>query len=47
MSEVLTFAQPFKSIEDHVTVAVRSGVDPVVAHDRVRYDMMTAAGYKA
>lgn len=47
MSEVLTFAQLFKSIEDRVIEAVRSGVDPVVAHDRVRYDMMTAAGYKA
>jgi len=25
---------------------VRGGMDPVAAHDRVRYDMMTAAGYK-
>lgn len=46
MVEVLEFAKLFKSIEDHVIEAVRSGVDPVVAHDRVRYDMMTRAGYK-
>ena len=47
MSEVLGFAQLFKSIEDNVIEAVRSGTDPVVAHDRVRYDMMTRAGYKS
>ena len=46
MAEVLTFAKLFKSIEDNVIEAVRSGVDPVLAHDRVRYDMMTKAGYK-
>jgi hypothetical protein len=39
--------QLFKSIEDGIVEAVRSGVDPVAAHDRVRYDMMTRAGYKA
>jgi len=44
--EVLQFAKLFKSIEDNVIEAVRSGTDPVVAHDRVRYDMMTKAGYK-
>jgi regulator of RNase E activity RraA len=46
MAEVLTFAKLFKSIEDSVIEAVRSGVDPVIAHDRVRYDMMTKAGFK-
>ena len=46
MAEVLEHAELFKSIEDSVIEAVRSGVDPVAAHDRVRYDMMTAAGYK-
>lgn len=46
MAEVLQFAKLFKSIEDHVIEAVRSGVDPVLAHDRVRYDMMTRAGYQ-
>lgn len=46
MTEVLGFAKLFKSIEDSVIEAVRSGTDPVVAHDRVRYDMMTKAGYK-
>ncbi len=46
MAEVLEFAKLFKSIEDNIVEAVRSGVDPVQAHDRVRYDMMTRAGYK-
>ena len=45
MAEVLELAKLFKSIEDSIVEAVRSGVDPVVAHDRVRYDMMTRAGY--
>ncbi|MFN0162638.1 MAG: RraA family protein [Burkholderiales bacterium] len=47
MAEVLEFARLFKNIEDSVIDAVRNGTDPVVAHDRVRYDMMTAAGHKA
>jgi regulator of RNase E activity RraA len=47
LAEVLEFARLFKSIEDGIVEAVRSGVDPVEAHDRVRYDMMTKAGYKA
>ncbi|MBL8384177.1 MAG: hypothetical protein JNM90_13945 [Burkholderiales bacterium] len=46
MAEVLEFARLFKAIEDSVIEAVRGGTDPVVAHERVRYDMMTAAGYK-
>ncbi|MBI1943404.1 MAG: hypothetical protein HYS35_07040, partial [Betaproteobacteria bacterium] len=46
MAEVLGYAQLFKSIEDGIVEAVRSGVDPVAAHDRVRYDLMTRAGYK-
>ena len=46
IAEVLTFAKLFKSIEDNVIEAVRSGTDPVLAHDRVRYDMMTKAGYQ-
>ena len=45
MAEVLGYAQLFKSIEDAIVEAVRSGVDPVQAHERVRYDMMTGAGY--
>ena len=46
LAEVLEFAKLFKSIEDTVVEAVRSGADPVEAHQRVRYDMMTKAGYK-
>lgn len=45
-AEVLEFARLFKSIEDTVVEAVRGGADPVEAHQRVRYDMMTKAGYK-
>jgi len=46
LAEVLQFAKLFKSIEDGIVEAVRSGVDPVEAHDRVRYDLMTRAGYQ-
>lgn len=46
MGEVLEFAQLFKSIEDGIVDAVRGGTDPVEAHDNVRYDMMTKAGYQ-
>jgi len=46
MAEVLEFAKLFKSIEDTVVEAVRGGADPVQAHQRVRYDMMTKAGTK-
>lgn len=45
IQEVLEFASLFKSIEDGIVEAVRSGMDPVEAHDRVRYDMMTKAGH--
>ena len=45
MEEVLGYARLFKSIEDAIVEAVRGGVDPVVAHDRVRYDLMTRAGW--
>ena len=46
MEEVLGYAQLFKSIEDQIIEAVRGGIDPVIAHEEVRYDMMTKAGYK-
>ena len=44
MTEVLEHAMLFKSIEEGIIEAVRQGVDPVEAHDRVRYDMMTKTG---
>ena len=44
MAEVVEHATLFKSIEDGIVEAVRQGMDPVKAHDRVRYDMMTKAG---
>ena len=46
MEEVLGFAQFFKSVEERIIEAVRTGVDPVTAHEKVRYDMMTKAGYE-
>ena len=46
MEEVLGYAQLFKSIEDQIIEAVRGGIDPVTAHEEVRYDMMTKAGYR-
>ena len=46
MEEVLGFAQFFKSVEEWIIEAVRTGVDPVIAHEKVRYDMMTKAGYE-
>ena len=44
VAEVLEHATLFKNIEEGIIEAVRQGVDPVEAHDRVRYDMMTKAG---
>ena len=46
MEEVLRFAQLFKSIEDKIIEKVQNGADPVKAHEGVRYDLMTKAGYK-
>ena len=46
MEEVLGLAQFFKSVEERIIEAIRTGVDPVVAHEKVRYDMMTKAGYE-
>ena len=43
-AEVLAYSTLFKSIEEGIVEAVRQGVDPVEAHNRVRYDMMTKAG---
>ena len=46
MEEVLGLAQFFKSVEERIIEAIRTGVDPVVAHEKVRYDIMTKAGYE-
>lgn len=43
IAEVLKYAKLFKSIEDAIVEEIRKGVDPVEAHDRVRYEMMTKA----
>ena len=44
VEEVLRIAQHVKSVEDHVIAAVRSGEDPIEAHERVRYDDLLKAG---
>ena len=44
--DVLGFARLFKGIEEAIVEEVRRGTDPVEAHDKVRYDMMTRAGYE-
>ncbi len=38
--EVLEFAQRVKATEDKVIAEVRRGVDPVEAHEKVKYDQM-------
>ena len=47
MEEVLRFSQLFKSIEDKIIEEVKNGADPVTAHESVRYDLMTKAGYES
>ncbi len=38
--EVLAFAQQVKATEEKVIAAVRAGVDPIEAHEKVKYDQM-------
>ncbi len=33
-------------IDEGIVEAVHEGVDPIEAHDKVRYDLMTRAGYE-
>jgi regulator of RNase E activity RraA len=41
IDEVLKLAKMLKDTEDSVIAAVRSGVDPILAHENVKYDSMT------
>ncbi|MGS0895851.1 RraA family protein [Burkholderia stagnalis] len=41
--EVMKLAQQLKHTEDSVIAAVRSGVDPIEAHEQVNYDRMLQA----
>ncbi|MFQ5938287.1 MAG: RraA family protein, partial [Acidiferrobacterales bacterium] len=41
VEEVLQIAQEYKAIEDGIVQAIRNGDDPVEAHERVRYDVLT------
>ncbi len=43
IEEVLRWAKEYKEIEDRVILEIKGGGDPVKAHEKVRYDMMTAA----
>jgi len=43
IEEVLRIGTECKEIEDRVVLEIKSGGDPVKAHEKVRYDMMTAA----
>lgn len=43
VKEVLEFAQRVKATEEKVIAAVRSGVDPILAHEQVNYDSMLKA----
>jgi len=40
VKEVLEFAQHVKATEEKVIAAVRGGMDPVEAHEKVKYDSM-------
>lgn len=40
--EILAIARQLKATEDTVIAAIRRGEDPIEAHEKVRYDQMTA-----
>jgi regulator of RNase E activity RraA len=41
--EVLEFARLVKATEDRVIAEIRAGTDPIVAHERVKYDRLLSA----
>ena len=43
VQEVLKIAKEYKLIEERIVEAIRSGEDPVEAHQRVNYDSMTTS----
>ena len=43
----MQLSQLFKSIEDKIIEEIQNGADPVTAHESVRYDLMTKAGYES
>ena len=47
LEEVLYWSNVFKGVEDDIIKRVKRGEDPVEAHERVRYDMMTKTAAKA
>lgn len=43
IEEVLRWSKEYKEIEDRVILEIKNGGDPVKAHEKVRYDMMTTS----
>ena len=46
LDEVLYWSKIFKGVEDDIIKRVKKGDDPIEAHERVRYDMMTKTAGK-
>lgn len=44
IAEVLALAQEYAETEEKIKDAIGQGINPVEAHDRVRYDQMTQSG---
>ncbi|MEO8134696.1 MAG: RraA family protein, partial [Betaproteobacteria bacterium] len=44
VADVLAFAQHVKAVEEKVIAAVRAGMDPIEAHEKVKYDQMLKPG---
>ncbi len=44
VTDVLAFAQHVKATEEKVIAAVRAGMDPIEAHEKVKYDQMLTPG---
>lgn len=46
LEDVLYWSKVFKGVEDGIIKRVKRGEDPIAAHERVRYDMMTKTAGK-
>lgn len=44
LADVLALAQEYAETEERIKEAISQGINPVEAHERVRYDRMTQAG---
>lgn len=43
VEEALEIAKEYKATEERIVAAIRNGDDPVEAHERVRYDLLTSS----